>query len=176
MKKQNSRSNRKLVFFYSSLVGFCEFVREQVEEAEDRQGVDEIMDMLISGAVQEIMAVQFHITKKELRLLQKEHQAFFDSCVEGQSYITGFSFYLAKIDDFLGTVSGNGRRSGGMSINPKRIARLEQMNGLIQSVIDILEIEYSRHLGYTEAHLETDTEKAALVIDRFDQVFGRRAA
>ena len=171
----NSKSKLKLIFFHSSLVGFCEFVREQIEATEDDKGLDEIMKHLILGAKSELIDIKVNLSKKELKRLEAEHKAFFDQHIEGGSYLTGFNFYLAKIEDFLGSVSAD-KRKVGVSANPKRIARLEQMQGLLTSALQILEAEYEKELKYTEKQIDSEVEKAADLIGSYEAMFNKRAA
>lgn len=171
----NSKQKLKLIFFHSSLVGFCEFVREQIEKTEDDKGLDDIMKHLILGAKAELIDIRAVVSKKELKRLEKNHVAFFDQHVEGGSFLTGFNFYLAKIEDFLGSVSKD-KRKVGVSANPKRIARLEQMQGLLTSALQILEAEYEKELKYTEKQIDSEVEKAADLIDSYEVMFNRRAA
>lgn len=171
----NSKSKLRLIFFHSSLVGFCEFVREQIEKSEDDKGFDEIMKHLILGARSELIDIKVRLTKKELKRMEAEHKAFFDQHIEGGSYLTGFNFYLAKIEDFLGSVSADKRKTGA-TLNPKRIARLEQMQGLLTTALEILTAEYEKHMGLTEGQIDAETEKAATIIENYESMFGRKAA
>lgn len=171
----NSKSKLKLIFFHSSLVGFCEFVREQIEATEDDKGLDEIMKHLILGAKSELIDIKVNLSKKELKRLEAEHKAFFDKHIEGGSYLAGFNFYLAKIEDFLGSVSAD-KRKHSATINPKRTARLEQMQGLLTTALAILTVEYEKHLGLTETQAEDEAEKAGTIIENFESMFERKAA
>ena len=59
----NSKQKLKLIFFHSSLVGFCEFVREQIEKTEDDKGLDDIMKHLILGAKAELIDIRAVVSK-----------------------------------------------------------------------------------------------------------------
>lgn len=171
----NSKAKLKLIFFHSSLFGFCEFVRSQIETAEDDKGFNEVMKHLMLGARSELIDIKVKLTKKELKRMEAEHKAFFDKHIEGGSYLAGFNFYLAKIEDFLGSVSAD-KRKNAATLNPKRIARLEQMQGLLATALEILTVEYEKHMGMTADQVEKEAEKAGAIIEGFESVFGRRAA
>ena len=170
----------KLIFFHSSLVGFCEFMREQIEDSkvEDTKGLDTIAELITKTAKEELveLCMSGSISNRDLKMFEDKHRQFFDNNIEGASFVAGLSFYLGKVDDFLGTVAADGRRTGAVTINPKRIARLEQMRGLIQTAIDILEVEYETHLDYAPEQFEADLVKASSVIDSYEGLFDRSRA
>ena len=68
------------------------------------------------------------------------------------------------------------KRKSGFSLNPKRIARLEQMQGLLTTALEILSAEYERHMGLSEGQIDAEAEKAAEIVKNYESMFGRKAA
>lgn len=141
------------------LAGFCHTSFDLFSDSTD---ILECLKKIESLAVKELSFLKYQVTKKELIRIMKEINTFHDSNFEGKTYVVAFMFYQAIVNDII---------TSGITISEKRIERLNELHGLIETVSimisDILESE----TNYNEELLDRDIELAGKACVSFWETF-----